>query len=116
LFFVPLALLAMTGPFLVRVLTSSVQTVGGNAGRLIAVSTVGSFIGTVLIGYVLLPFLCNSVTMFLTSALLIAIVVAYFLCWGKAERNVPALAASVILGLLAGYGGVRRDAMIAYQN
>ena len=35
LFFVPLALLAMTGPFLVRVITSSVAGVGGNVGRLL---------------------------------------------------------------------------------
>src|SRR5206468_2957911 len=34
LFFVPLALLAMTGPFLVRVITSSVSGVGTNVGRL----------------------------------------------------------------------------------
>src|SRR5215510_13998594 len=32
LFFIPLALLAMTGPFLVRVITSSVAGVGGNVG------------------------------------------------------------------------------------
>src|SRR6516165_3771940 len=57
LFFVPLALLAMVGPFLIRVLTVSVAGVGGNIGRLTAVSTFGSFVGTVLIGYVLIPFL-----------------------------------------------------------
>ncbi|MBA4394250.1 MAG: spermidine synthase, partial [Desulfobacca sp.] len=33
LFFVPLALLAITGPFLVRIITSSVDGVGGNVGR-----------------------------------------------------------------------------------
>ena len=45
LFFVPLGLLAMTGPFLVRVITSSVTGVGGNVGRLTAIGTVGSFLG-----------------------------------------------------------------------
>src|SRR5438132_3066708 len=55
LFLIPLALLAMAGPFLVRVLTFSVQNVGGNAGRLTAVSTLGSVAGTILIGYVLVP-------------------------------------------------------------
>jgi len=53
LFFVPLALLAMTGPFLVRVITSSVAGVGGNVGRLTAIGTLGSFLGTLLIGYVM---------------------------------------------------------------
>src|SRR5512139_3628951 len=39
LFFIPLALLAMTAPFLIRVITSSVAGVGGNVGRLTAIST-----------------------------------------------------------------------------
>src|SRR3989442_3286481 len=42
LFFVPLSLLAMAGPFLVRVLTESVDAVGGNVGRLSSISTLGS--------------------------------------------------------------------------
>src|SRR5439155_14790296 len=37
LFFVPLALLAMTGPFFIRVLTVAVSGVGGSVGRLYAV-------------------------------------------------------------------------------
>src|SRR5712672_2818238 len=41
LFFVPLALLAMTGPFLVRVITSSVSGVGGTVGRLTSIGTLG---------------------------------------------------------------------------
>ena len=60
LFFIPLSLLAMVGPFFISVLTSSVTAVGGNVGRLSAVGTFGSFIGTVLIGYLLIPFLPNS--------------------------------------------------------
>src|SRR4051812_48987999 len=54
LFLLPLALLAMTGPFFIRVLTSTVTGVGGNVGRLSAISTLGSVLGTVLIGYFLI--------------------------------------------------------------
>ena len=67
LFFLPLALLAMTGPFLVRVITSSVAGVGGNVGRLTSVSTLGSFAGTLLIGYVMIPRLPNSAAMYFTA-------------------------------------------------
>src|SRR5882724_3790037 len=42
LFFVPLALLAMVGPFLVRVFTQSISQVGSHAGRLASVGTFGS--------------------------------------------------------------------------
>src|SRR3954469_641712 len=73
LFFVPLALLAMTGPFLVRVITSSITGVGGSVGRLTAISTLGSFVGTILVSYVMIPHLPNSLTMYLTSMALLLI-------------------------------------------
>ena len=83
LFFAPLGLLAMTAPFLVRVITSSVSRVGGNVGRLTSISTAGSFLGTMLIGYVLIPFVPNSVTMYLTCLMLISVAGGYFLFWRK---------------------------------
>jgi len=79
LFFVPLALLAMTGPFLVRVITSSVAGVGGNVGRLTSVGTLGSLAGTLLIGYLLIPLLPNSYTMYFTALALALICAGYFL-------------------------------------
>src|SRR3954468_6778148 len=87
LFFIPLALMAMVGPFFVRVLTVAVAGVGGNVGRLTAISTLGSVIGTVLIGYVLIPFLPNSLTMYLTAALLLAVSAGYFVIWNR--RRMP---------------------------
>ncbi len=111
LFFVPLSLLAMVGPFFVRVLTQSVNTVGGNVGRLTAISTFGSFIGTILIGYLLIPYLRNSVTMFLTAALLMAVSGAYFFVW---RRTLPVLARAVTvmaLGLMPGYLHLRNEGM-----
>lgn len=83
LFFIPLGFLAMTGPFLVRVITSSLAGVGGNVGRLTAISTLGSFAGTMLIGYVLIPFLPNSVTMYVTSLVLILVCLGYFLAFRR---------------------------------
>lgn len=78
LFFLPLALLAMTGPFLVRMITASVLNVGGNVGRLTALGTIGSFLGTVFVGYAVIPLLPNSVTMYLTAGLLALIAICYF--------------------------------------
>jgi spermidine synthase len=99
LFFVPLTLLAATGPFVIRVLTQSVEVVGGQVGRLSAISTLGSVAGTILIGYVLLPFLPNSTTMFITSGVLLALAGAYFIFnrAGPARRNNLTL---LILGLM----------------
>ncbi len=109
LFFVPLALLAMVGPFFVRVLASAVSNVGATVGRLTAVSTFGSFAGTILIGYVLIPFLANSRTMYFTSLLLAAVALVYFMVWrGKRQSLAPALLLCAGAAAL-GFSGVRRD-------
>jgi spermidine synthase len=109
LFFIPLGLLAMVGPFFVRVLTSVVSNVGSNVGRLTAVSTFGSFAGTILIGYVLIPFLPNSQTMYFTSLLLAAVALLYFLIW-RAKRESVAPVIILCLGAAGlGFSGVRRD-------
>jgi hypothetical protein len=107
LFFVPLALLAMTGPFVVRVLTSAVSSVGGTMGRLTAISTLGSFAGTILIGYLLIPFLPNSVTMYLTALALVIVCAGYFFGWGRKTSSLTPVALALTAGIVAGYAGSR---------
>ncbi|MEI6393732.1 MAG: fused MFS/spermidine synthase [Verrucomicrobiota bacterium] len=100
LFFIPLALLAMTGPFLVRVITSSVAGVGGNVGRLTSIGTLGSLAGTLLIGYLLIPLLPNSLTMYFTALSLMVVCAGYFLL---CRRKWPAVLALLLaLGSAAG--------------
>src|ERR1043165_155057 len=75
------------------------SSVGGGVGRLTAVSTLGSFVGTILIGYVLIPFLPNSITMYLTAVLLAAVTGAYFL-FCERRGLVPVLAGVAVLACL----------------
>jgi len=103
LFFVPLALLAMVGPFLIRVLTVSLSGVGGSAGRLTAISTLGSFGGTVLIGYVLIPLLPNSRTMVVTSLTLMVLATVYFFAFGKSWKARGLVAAGLIAALIGSW-------------
>lgn len=107
LFFVPLTLLAAVGPFFVRVLALSFHTIGSQVGRLSALSTVGSVLGTILIGYVLIPFLPNSVTMFLTAGVLLAVCAAYFIGWSRKDATRLALLTGITV-LLSG-GGIWRE-------
>jgi spermidine synthase len=108
LFLVPLTLLAATGPFVIRLLTSSVNQVGGQVGRLYAISTVGSVAGTVLIGYALLPFFPNSVTMLATAGVLLALAATYWIRWGRAgDMALIVFGAALLLPL--GGAGVTRD-------
>lgn len=83
LFFIPLALLAITGPFLIRIITSSLDGVGGNVGRLTSIGTLGSFAGTICIGYLMLPLLPNSISMVLTAAVLALICLGYFIFFSR---------------------------------
>jgi spermidine synthase len=115
LFFVPLTLLATTGPFLVRVLTQSVDVVGGQVGRLSALSTLGSVAGTVLIGYVLIPFLPNAQTMFITAAVLLAVAGGWFFGWGRKSGNPAGAAAGIVFALLLGWAGVTQDARAEFS-
>lgn len=109
LFFAPLALLAMVGPFFVRVVTVAVTGVGGNVGRLTALSTLGSFAGTLLIGYVLIPRCANSTTMWLTSGVLAAAAAGYFAIWGR-KPSAPLMGTgAALLALAPGAAGVAWD-------
>ena len=103
LFFVPLALLGAVGPFLVRTLTSSLQSVGGSVGRLTAVSTIGSFAGTILIGYVLIPLLPNSLTMIVTAGVLMVVAAAWLLIWGRKPRARVVALLALVLGAACGW-------------
>lgn len=113
LFFLPLALLAMTGPFLTRVITSSVTGLGGNVGRLISIGTVGSFVGTLLIGYLMIPFFPNSITMYITSLGLLFICAGYFVIF----RGQATAALSVILVVgVSGWFAAQQSSKANYRR
>ncbi len=109
LFFVPLALLAMTAPFLIRIMTSSVAGVGSCVGRLTAVGTMGSFVGTALIGYVLIPYLPNSYTMMLTAGMLLVSSSLYFGIWGRKRGRRPAVVVIALVGASLIWLGVAQE-------
>jgi spermidine synthase len=116
LFFVPLALLAMVGPFFVRVLTVAVSGVGSNVGRLTALSTLGSFVGTVLIGYVLIPFFANSTTLWVTSGALAAVAGGYFLGPGRKQMSPLAVTGALMLALFPGGMSVALDRPLEFPG
>lgn len=112
LFFVPLSLLGAVCPFLVRTLTLSLQNVGGSVGRLTAISTLGSFAGTLLIGYVLIPLLPNSLTMIVTAGVMMVVAAGWLFVWSrKAGVKVMALLA-LALGAACGWATESKGLLI----
>lgn len=83
-------------------------------GRLTSISTLGSVVGTVLIGYVLIPFLPNPLTMYLTGALLMGVAAVYFYVWGRGKM--APWTAAVLVGLGIGYAGVHRQLNPTFQR
>ena len=55
LFSIPMVLLGMVTPFAVRLNTSQVSSLGTGAGRIYAISTLGSVVGTLLVSFILIP-------------------------------------------------------------
>ncbi|MBK6957850.1 fused MFS/spermidine synthase [Nitrosomonas sp.] len=80
LFSPSLIMLGMIGPFAVKLATSSLEGVGASAGSIYAVSTVGSVIGTLFLGFYLFPQVgSREIFLGLGIALLaLALVVVYF--------------------------------------
>ena len=109
LFLVPLILLAMTVPILIRELTVSAEKAGENAGRLSAISTLGSVIGTLLIGYVLIPLCPNSVTMWATAGCIVALGLSYFVFFNRAAAPTMLLIIGALLASLTISSGTSRD-------
>ena len=77
---VPVVLLGACSPYAVRLAVPDVDHTGSVAGRLYAVSTVGSLIGTMSAALVAIPFLGTRLT-FLVFAALLGLVAAVGLGW-----------------------------------
>lgn len=73
LFALPVTLLGMISPFLIRVATADIKTAGAVAGGLYAWSTVGSIVGTFVGSFLLVPLIGSRETIFI-SALLLGII------------------------------------------
>ncbi|HVO39241.1 MAG TPA: fused MFS/spermidine synthase [Spirochaetia bacterium] len=109
LFFVPLSLLATTGPFLVRIVAQSLSGVGGTAGRISFTSTLGSFVGTAAIGYLLIPLLPNSWTMDGTAGALFLVSALYVVTWGRRRGSKTGIVLCIAAAGALGWFGLTVD-------
>jgi len=73
-----LFLLGCVSPYVVKIAAREMHNIGRTVGSFYAISTVGSVIGTLLTGFVLIAYLGVNQIFLLTGALLIALGVVYF--------------------------------------
>jgi spermidine synthase len=92
---IPVGLAGTAAPWAIRLAVPDVEHSGRTAGRLYAISTIGSLLGTMLAALVLIPFLGTQRT-FLTFALMLALVAAAGLGWRSVVVPVAVAAAMAI--------------------
>ena len=97
-----LLLLGCVSPYLVKIAAVEIRNIGRTVGVFYALSTVGSFLGTVLTGFFLIAYLPVSFIFTLIGALLIGLAAGYFLFF---RRKVHALMILILPFLLAPPGG-----------
>jgi spermidine synthase len=100
LFGLPLTALAMFGPFVIKMATSSIQGVGTAAGSVYAVSTVGSVLGTVLLGFYLLPQFGTRTIVFCLSLMLLLLAVFLAVLDGRVKSQTTGAVASASMTLI----------------
>ncbi len=94
LFGPPLFFLGMVAPYTVKLyMKDGLERVGKTVGALYAISTCGSFLGTIFTGFLLIPNLGVNNIIYLSSATLLAITAFY---WIIVRRKVYALAAVAV--------------------
>jgi spermidine synthase len=103
LFIVPMVLLGMTTPFYVKLVVSELKNTGKGAGSLYSTSTVGSVLGAILSGLILIPLLgIDSLLDMMSIALAIVSIVVAVVAKSRSKLSaVPILlGAAVIIAIL----------------
>lgn len=99
----PTVLLGMVSPFAIRLAVTDVSHSGQVAGRLYALSTVGSLLGTFVPVLILIPTIGTRLT-FAVLAGLLAVTAVIGLLLERGTKALPALLALPAIGLLAWLG------------
>ncbi len=115
-FAAPVTLLGCVSPFVIRLLVNQVERTGGVAGRVYAVSTAGSLLGTYLTVFALVPTVGTRLT-FVTLSLLLLLPALWGLARARPRRAVLYLwIPFLLLGLtLWARGPIKPQAGLIYE-
>lgn len=100
-------LLGMVTPYVARLKLQSIETAGAHVGRLYAISTAGSIVGTFAAGYFLMAYLGTSRILYLVAISLIVLSLIVSAQWRIVERS-ALIVFAVLAGLLGEYERVAR--------
>lgn len=78
-----LFLLGCVSPYIIKIAAKEIKNIGRTVGLFYAVSTIGSFLGTVLTGFILIAYLGVNLIFEIIGVVLICLSVIYFLIFRK---------------------------------
>ncbi len=119
LFTVPLALLGMVGPYVIKMAARRLEGVGSTAGNVYAISTLGSVVGTLFLGFYLLPLAGTRIIVMGVSLVLLVLAVGIGIYEYKSLKRSSApimLAASSVVFAIAVYLASYITATKKYQR
>ncbi len=109
LFVIPVTLIGMVSPFALKLSIKDTQTAGKTAGKLSAISTLGSFIGTFLPVLVLIPLMGTYRTFLFFSSLLMLIAIGGYWIFVGVKPWLPYAWMPVVLLFLWFFGAAGSD-------
>jgi len=101
---VPVTLLGMASPFAIRLAVGEAKDVGRISGRIYAISTLGSFIGTFIPSLITIPLFGTYRTFIIFSAALLVTGIIGLWQASGIKKALPYLLAAVLLAALAVWG------------
>lgn len=104
LFVIPVTLLGTASPFAIRLALSDSRQAGSVSGRIYAISTLGSFVGTFLPVLILIPWVGTYRTFLVIAGILLIVALAGLWLTSGWRKVLPWLWMPVILVILALYG------------
>ena len=104
LFIVPITLLGAISPFAIRLSMNDPAQSGMIAGRIYAISTLGSFIGTFLPTLLLIPTIGTTLTFLVFSLFLLFVAIAGLALSGQKKQAVIHLWMVIVLAVIAALG------------
>lgn len=109
LFGPPLLLLGMVSPLIIRVAALELASIGRTVGIFSSISTVGSFIGTVCTGFILIAYFPIDIIFLVVGGVLLVVAAGFFLLFRRSALLLPLL----ILPFLVPVGGGLKSKLMA---
>ncbi len=104
LFTAPLTCLGMVGPYVIKRSVHQLEHVGTTSGLVYAISTVGSVVGTLLLGFFLLPVVGSKAVLYSVSIGLFLLAVLLTVFERRRLKQENSLKVIILLGMFGGGG------------